>query len=542
MGSLDNLAGQLAWTEEPTGGADLGYDAFRRASFARRRIDDRVSEATTHFAPSGLPLDRSYDDGFSYTYTHDPAARLTGIGDLWTVLLMDAAGSILHERTQNGVDTTYARDVLGLVTQVTVRDVDGVAIYDVSATRNLANEILTETDRDNRGLDHSATFTYDGFARLTGATIDGGTRYAFGYSYDVLHNMTSRTGPATLHAMFGTYHYGRGPRQLTSITDASGAVTHTFDFDAAGRQIAEDALRMTFDASDRITRVTGLPAGAVTHAYGVDGQRVKTVEPNSVQYFFGDGTSERNGVREHAGDRVIARVAVSTTDGGDGPGGPGGGGAGLLDPRSWSPGAIAFCACALALAFAIARSRRRRVLALAALAIVIAPGCSTARLGERASATTVPVPTFIVTYDSSAADTIRSVVRMAGDTPIRRLMIADHGTRGVQLLGWESMLDATTAKPAVDAALLPLAGKFTRDGVLVLGGCNIMNDDSGGQISAGLRHLSKTLQVEVRAGTGEKSVYSDEIDWETTACRGDRCVKASNEAGIAEAWKKQEGS
>jgi RHS repeat-associated protein len=71
---------------------------------------------------------------------------------------------------------------------------------------------------------------------------------------------------------------------------------------------------MTYDASDRLLRVDGLPAGTVLHRYGHEGKRVKTKAPDvSISYFFGDGTAERNGIREHdvtVGDRVIARAAV----------------------------------------------------------------------------------------------------------------------------------------------------------------------------------------------------------------------------------------
>ncbi len=380
-GPTTNLLGQLAWTEEPTGGADLGYDELGRTTFVRRRIDAEASEATISYAASGLVLGKSFDDGFAYAYHYDPVGRLVGAGDLWTVLDQTATGAILHEKTQNGVDTTYGRDVLDLVSQVTVRDVDGIAIYDVSAARNPSNEITSEIDHDGHGLDHGATFGYDGFSRLTSATIGSGAQASsFGYAYDALHNMTSRTGPVAVGAMFGTYHYaehGRAPRQLTSITGASGAVTHTFDFDAAGRQIAEDALRMTFDASDRVTLVTGLPTGSgtVVHAYGQDGERVKTVLPDgSVSYFFGDGTALRNGTREHdvtAGDRVVARVTMGGATGGAGSGALGF----LIMFGPWGAAGVAFAV------FAFRPTRRRRVLATAMVGVTMGASCASSGIG-----------------------------------------------------------------------------------------------------------------------------------------------------------------
>lgn len=319
-GTLTNLLGQPSWMEEPTGSVDLSYDELGRTSFTRHQIDDRISESTTRYAASGLVLGTSFDDGFSLDYHYDPAGRLVGLGDLWSLLDQDASGTALHERAQNGVDTQYERDVLNLPSRVTVRNAAGAAVYDVQATRNLATEITAIADLDGVGLDHHATFGYDGFSRLVNATVGTADQaFSFGYGYDVLHNMTSRTatGPRTLGELAGAYRYGEGghaPRQLTSIADGAGAVLHSFNYDAAGRQTAKDQQTMTYDASDRLVRVDGLAGGAVTHAYGQDGARVKTVEPDgSVLYYFGDGVAERNGVREHdvsTGSRVVARVAM----------------------------------------------------------------------------------------------------------------------------------------------------------------------------------------------------------------------------------------
>jgi RHS repeat-associated protein len=420
-GALSNLAGELAWIEEPTGGLDLGYDELGRTTFTRRRIDDRISEATTSYAASGLVLGRSYDDAFSFSYRYDPAGRVIGAGDLWSVLDQDASGMPLHETTQSQVDTRYERDVLELPSRVTVRDVTNTVIYDVRATRNAATEITAITDLDGVGLDHNAAFGYDGFARLTSASIGTGAQaFAFSYSYDVLHNMTSRTatGPRALGALVGTYRHGEtghAPRQLTSIVDTAGHVTHTFSYDAAGRQTAEDQRTMTYDASDRLLRIDGLPAGSVTHVYGQDGSRLRTIEPDgSVSYFFGDGTADRRGVREHdvtVGTRVVARVVMTApSDGGDGPGGPGGGdgpggpaGGGGESVRSafglagqGTPWALALLALSCSLVVARPHTRRR-ARAAGMIGVLLATACSGPRTATRGQATVTPVATFLHT-------------------------------------------------------------------------------------------------------------------------------------------------
>ncbi len=320
------VAGRLAWVEEPTGEIDLGYDELGRTIFARRRIEGRSAEQTTRHAASGLVLGHDHDDGVSLSYEHDPAGRLMAINDLWQVLEQDAAGQILHEGFQNGVETDYERDVLGLVSKVTVRDAGGAALYGVDIARNGWSGITAVTDVDGAGLSHTASFTYDDFARLTAASIGtGASAYSFGYGYDALHNMTSRSaaGPRTLGVLAGTYRYGeggKGPRQLTSIVSGESATIATFDYDLAGRQIRKDQIGLEYNGLDQLVRATGLPGGAVEHLYGHDGRRVKTAVPGGQNaYFFGEGVAERSGRREHdvvVADRIIARITVPEAVGG----------------------------------------------------------------------------------------------------------------------------------------------------------------------------------------------------------------------------------
>jgi RHS repeat-associated protein len=371
---VTNAAARLAWIEEPTGGIDVGYDETGRTIMTRRQIDARVSESRTAYAASELVLQRSFDDGLALDYRYDPAGRLTAIGDLWQVLDQDASGRPLHERTSTGVDTVWQRDALGLASRVTVRDSAGQAIYDVGATRNAWTAITDVADFDGVGLDQSAHFDYDRFARLTGARIG---EFQFGYRYDGLHNMTSRTatGPRAIGAMFGTYRYGEAghaPRQLTSIVDAAGVVTHQFDYDAAGRQTTEDGRTMTYDPADRLLRVDGVAGGAVVHAYGHDGGRVKTTAPDgTVEYFFGDGVADRGGVREHdvsVGDRIVARIEVSPAavagdEDTNAASGVIGWGIGI------GGGALALCA----LLIVVPKTRRRLVWAMVT---IVAPSCT----------------------------------------------------------------------------------------------------------------------------------------------------------------------
>jgi RHS repeat-associated protein len=390
-----NLAGRLAWVEEPTGRLEVGYDAHGRARFARRTIGDRVAEETTTFAASGLELARSFDDGVALSYRRDPAGRLIavhdGVRDLWQLLEQDAADRPLLEQFGNGVRARYVRDVLGQPSSITLRDAAGAAIYDVAIARNGWTGITSVTDVDGAGLDHTATFQYDRFARLVGATAGtGATGFTFGYGYDVLHNMTARSavGPHVIGAFTGTYHYGeagKAPRQLTSITGANGAVTHTFDYDAAGRQIAQDGLTLAYDPYDRLVQVAGLAGGVVQHAYGHDGKRVRTIAPDGVTtYLFSDGLAERAGAREHdvmVGSRIVARLTVpAVASAATAATGAIGG------VRMLGLGALALAGLALVLSRRDRRPRLVRVLAVAATCVVISLSCASGTLATHTSA------------------------------------------------------------------------------------------------------------------------------------------------------------
>jgi len=325
-------AGRLAWIEEPTGRVQIGYDRDGLEARFRRTVDDRTAERITTRAASGVTLAVDDGDGFSFDLAYDPAGRLTRVGDFWQVEQQDAAGRSLRERFGNDVVQTWQRDALGRSKRLRVLAPAGDALYDVQVGLHATGAIASVTDQDGVGLDHSAAFTYDGGGRLTSARIGPvAAAYQFAYQYDGLQNMIRREahGPTALGIATGAYHHGEpdaggnptGPRQLTSIVpDAAagsppGATTTTFDYDAAGRMVREGATELEYDGFDRLIRVSGLAAGSgqVTHDYGYDGLRVRTVDPDGLgtTWFTQDVSETDDGVRRidvKLGERLIARV------------------------------------------------------------------------------------------------------------------------------------------------------------------------------------------------------------------------------------------
>jgi RHS repeat-associated protein len=324
-------AGRLAWVEEPTGIVDHGYDWFGRPTQIRRTVNGRTADEVVTLGASGIPLAIDDADGFALAFDHDAAGRPTNVGELWTLEEQDAAGRVLRERFGNGVVQRYERDVLGQTTRIRIDRPDGGAIHDVAVTRSSFGAILSATDHDAIGLDHSGAFGYDGGARLVSAVIgQGPAAHEFAYRYDGLQNMIGRdvTGPAALGILAGTYRYGepdaggvpRGPRQLTSVVPPSGPAT-TLDYDGAGRVVRQGDRTLAYNGFDRLTVVAGVAGGSVSYAYGYDGTRVSTIAPDGSETirFSPTVTEKADGTREidvRVGDRLVARVTRAPAEGG----------------------------------------------------------------------------------------------------------------------------------------------------------------------------------------------------------------------------------
>lgn len=355
--------GRLARVDEPTGFVEWRYDAFGRVEEVLRTIDGTSATEVYRYAPSGLLLRREHDDGLVLDYAYDPAGRLTRIADVWQALALDAAGRVIDERAGNGIATHYDYDAAGQTDRIDVG-----SLYEVALQRNEYGAITAVDDLDGAGLDHDATFAYDAGGRLIDARLGA---YHFTYAYDALQNMTARTatGPTDIGVLTGTYAYaGPGPRQLT----AAGGVA--FAWDGAGRQVAQGAWTMAYDGLDQLLRVT-TEAGEVSYAYGFDGQRVKTTNPDgSVETWFTPELREHAGARDHwvkVGERLVARITMRP------PGAPPAGGV-VLPPM---PRGLALAALALAILVVALRVRRA---AVAALALLLVPSCGWLARSERA--------------------------------------------------------------------------------------------------------------------------------------------------------------
>ncbi len=418
------VGGRLGWVEEPTGEVAFGYGEAGERTRYRRTVAGVSFEERTRFAATGDVLGVSWDDGLELVLDHDAAGRLIRVGDVWRATELDAGGRVLGERFGNGAVETYARDAQGRVTDLKLTS-GGQVRLDLGFTRNPTGALAHVTDRDGVGRDQAADLDYDAAGRLVSAVLGSGAdAFHFGYGYDGLGNMVSRdaTGPASLALLAGDYRYGEGgagPRQLTSIVGggaAGAAATTSFDYDAAGRQIAQAGRSMAFDALDHLTRVVGADGELVSYGYGHDGFRTTVTSAAGTQIWFTPQVNQTGGVREHyvtVGDRQVARLTVAVGAASAAGAGAATAGAGL--GRNVALGVLLLALVVLAVLVARAPVRRVRVRAGAVrfgsaltawsvLALSIgscaAPGGG--ELSERRSAVTTPSST-IYFHDGATA-------------------------------------------------------------------------------------------------------------------------------------------
>jgi RHS repeat-associated protein len=328
------VKGRLSWVQEPNGELELSYDQFGNARYKKRTVNGMVGTRSTAYSPSGLRLRESFDDGFSYANSFDPAGRLMAIGNYWTEDFIDAADRSAVEHYGNGVHQAQYFDVVGLPQEIIVRRPNGAAMLDVGIQRLPSGRPYEMDDYDAVGLERSASFVYDDAGRLILSDYytasDPSAERWYSAAYDSLENVQYRNSsgdPSSSTLVNGSFNYGEnghGPRQLTSITPwGSNPMPTQFDYDGAGRQIKEYDARLSYDAFDRLASITTPPGGVgpgnrsvnERFTYGADGLRTSVTDAQGVrETWFDSDWRDVEGVRQHflsVGPRLVAQVQSS---------------------------------------------------------------------------------------------------------------------------------------------------------------------------------------------------------------------------------------
>jgi len=119
----------------------------------------------------------------------------------------------------------------------------------------MGSQRMAETRNDN-GVSSQWTYSYDADARLTGATVSGGTLASYSYGYDAVGNMTSNNGVAQRYD---------ADNQITT----AGSTTFTYDNNGNQTGTSESGFpRWRYDAQNHTIGYTG---GLATDTFTVDG-------------------------------------------------------------------------------------------------------------------------------------------------------------------------------------------------------------------------------------------------------------------------------
>ncbi|MBI1763579.1 MAG: VCBS repeat-containing protein [Acidobacteria bacterium] len=125
---------------------------------------------------------------------------------------------------------------------------------------------------DNASFANHRKFTYDGFNRLTGVTVNGS--YVNQYGYDRWGNITNLNNQQSL-----TYQTGPTGAPTNRLSTAGGA---SFGYDAAGNMTANGATTYSYDGANRLVQ-----AGSSANVSGYDGanRRYKASNNGNLSYY-----------------------------------------------------------------------------------------------------------------------------------------------------------------------------------------------------------------------------------------------------------------
>jgi RHS repeat-associated protein len=246
--------GRRTRTVFPDGTSEAtAYDALGR--LASQTPDPSAGEPAVSYTYTAAGLRASMTDATGTTaYTYDDRDRLltkqTPQGTL--TYTYDAAGRLLTARSSNveGVSVAYAYDAAGRLSSVTDRRLGGTTAYDYDPAGNLEgttypNQVRTSYSYDGDGNRVSKTeggvttrYLVDtnnptGHAQVVEESVGGAVVRRYTYGLDLI-SQRQLVGGA-----WGTSFYGYdGHGSVRYLTDSSGAVTDTYDYDAFGNLVA----------------------------------------------------------------------------------------------------------------------------------------------------------------------------------------------------------------------------------------------------------------------------------------------------------------
>jgi RHS repeat-associated protein len=330
-----NANGQVTTITFPGGATQSdGYDAAQRMV---SRVDRRGITSTLTYDAAGHLVGKSYSDGtpsLSLSYDANGNVVSAANGADTVSRTFDAAGRMLSEAsTANGTTVsytydadgrratvslngallvTYSYDAAGRPTKLTEGTQAFVLGHDAAGrwtTLAFPNGVSTTTTYDTRsrmtGVTAAAghttiagtTYTYDAASRVLSKAVHGGTTEQ--YTYDLVSRLTQVKQGTTVTESYGYDAVGNRLSSLSQPTWTYNAQdellsngTATLTYDANGnlvqRQAGANTWAYTWDAENRLVKVSKNGSVTATFAYDAFGRRISKTVGSTVTTFVYD--------------------------------------------------------------------------------------------------------------------------------------------------------------------------------------------------------------------------------------------------------------
>ncbi|MCL2426881.1 MAG: DUF6531 domain-containing protein [Oscillospiraceae bacterium] len=248
---------------------------------AKKITGHNGNEVEYTFGTMGEKQSIKYPDGKVAEYVYDDSLRLKSLidGSNKVDYFYDNNSRLSDKIFSTGVSTKYTYNEMGLLSELTHSDKDGILDKYIYSYDNMINK--TGIDKYRRGLEEESgryNYSYDALSRLTEVTKDGSQIKSFGY--DEFGNRSQMIDGSNKT----NYRYN-ALNQLISTNDTKGVEQH-FNYDKRGNltQILEsNKIKNTYEfgAINRLTKATNAMGQTANYDYNGFGFRVgKQVNDN----------------------------------------------------------------------------------------------------------------------------------------------------------------------------------------------------------------------------------------------------------------------
>jgi len=250
-------------------------------------LADGHSIDSTYDAAGNLLTKTDTGGQLSYAYSpNDELSRVTDPQGAQTTFAYDQDGNQTQMAYPNGVSQTMSYDAAGQLTAMSSAGCRSGACpsfsygYTNPATNRYTSTRYSMTD----GAGNVTAYSYDALSRLTTAVqrTSGGTQLAsYGYGYDAVGNMTSKT------------INGVGTSMQSNVVDQLTAAGNTvYSYDLNGNQLSStNGNTLAYNSQDQTTSITPSGGSSIPLTYTGPGQAERTGNGSTSYQYDNTGLS-----------------------------------------------------------------------------------------------------------------------------------------------------------------------------------------------------------------------------------------------------------